>query len=96
MITPAERSKFIECYLEKLSTDIDSSCQEMRVTVLCPLKNCAKLLQAFQVTQRGRDILARLNQIIVYVERMIVHWETKSSGITKSLQEYKPYKGPIG
>lgn len=99
MITLTENPVLVECYLEELSTDIDSSCQEMRVTVLGPLRNCARLLQPFHATQRGRDLLAILNQIIYCVEQMIIHWEIKSGEITKILhgeREYKPYEGPIG
>ena len=85
-------------YLNELSTDIDGSCQEMRGTVLCPLKYCAKLLQPFHITQRGRDILAVLNQTINYVEQMIAHWEIQSSEIAEFLRgerEDKPHKEPI-
>ena len=99
MIILTKSPVLVKCYLEELSADIDGSCQEMRVTVLCPLRNCAKLLHLFHVTQRGRDILAILNQVIYYVEQTIIHWETKSSEITETLhgeREYKPHKGPIG
>lgn len=98
MVTPTENPKLVEHYLDELSTDIDNSCQEMRSLVLHPLKNCAKLLQPFQVTQRGRNILATLRQIIEHVEQMIIHWETESNEITKTLhgeREYKLHEEPI-
>ena len=99
MVAITDGDELVRYYLEELSTDIDGSCWEMRTTVLCPLRNCAKLLQVFHVTQRGRDLLAILNQVIYYVEQMIIHWETKSGEITETFHgegEYKLYEGPIG
>lgn len=97
-ITLTENPDPIEYYLNELGTDIDNSCQEMHDTVLCPLRNLCKCLQPFGVTQRGRDILAALHRVVERTERMIVHWETKSSGITKTLRgekEHKVYEEPI-
>lgn len=93
-ITLTENPKLVEHYLNELSTDVDSSCQEMRSLVLHPLRNCIRLLQPFQVTQRGRDILATLHQIIEHTERMIIHWEAESNEIAKTLRGERKYRLP--
>ena len=98
MMTLTENPEYAKYYLEELSRDLSDSCWEVRCTILTPLKNCAKSLQPFHVTQRGRDTLATLHEVIERIERMITHWEAKSNEITETLRgerEYKLHEEPI-
>lgn len=91
-LTLTENPGYAKHYLDELSRGLSDSCWEVRCTILTPLKGCAKSLQPFHVTQRGRDALATLHEIIERIEGMTTHWETKSREIAEVLRGEREYK----
>lgn len=91
----------LEYYLSELVDDLDGTCWEVQTIIIEPLKRCTKLLECFEVTERGREVQTVLTSVLEEVESLTQHWQSRANRITRILSgkneiEYPPPLAIIG